>query len=127
MSVLGSIGREGIAGLLEGLGRRLHPPLDPVDLEPIVGVRRARALADELNGLGMSVEHLRWTLSRLQEEILRRQQVSDRFELVWTGPKTSHAGVRDTAVVVRTMFASAQRSVLVSSFVFAEGAQARTV
>jgi hypothetical protein len=43
------------------------------------------------------------------------------IELVWTGPETFVSYSRDTSVVVRELFESAQRSVLVSTFVVRQG------
>jgi phosphatidylserine/phosphatidylglycerophosphate/cardiolipin synthase-like enzyme len=42
-------------------------------------------------------------------------------DLVWTGPETKTSTSRDTAVVVRQLFASAQRSVLVAGYAFDHG------
>ena len=42
-------------------------------------------------------------------------------ELVWTGPESAVAASRDTAVVLEELFASATRSVLVSTFVVHQG------
>ena len=43
-------------------------------------------------------------------------------ELVWTGPESVVSHSRDTAVVVRELFAAATRSVLVSTFTFVTSA-----
>jgi phosphatidylserine/phosphatidylglycerophosphate/cardiolipin synthase-like enzyme len=43
--------------------------------------------------------------------------------LVWTGPEGRGARGRDTAVVVRELFASAQRSVLVATYAIFQGRQ----
>lgn len=42
-------------------------------------------------------------------------------ELVWTGPESVVSHSRDTAVVVRELFAAATRSVLVSTFTIQDG------
>jgi hypothetical protein len=39
-----------------------------------------------------------------------------RLELVWTGPERDSTGTRDTAVVVRELFQSAERDVLVAGY-----------
>jgi hypothetical protein len=41
-----------------------------------------------------------------------------RLELVWTGPEARVSAARDTAVVVRELFAGAQRRVVIGGFVF---------
>ncbi|MCZ7679823.1 MAG: DISARM system phospholipase D-like protein DrmC [Sandaracinaceae bacterium] len=52
----------------------------------------------------------------------REHQRTPRLELVWTGPIGPHGTVRDTAVVVRQLFARARRSVLIGGFRFDAGA-----
>lgn len=42
-------------------------------------------------------------------------------ELVWTGPETRTSTSRDTAVVVRQLFASARRCVLIAGYAFDHG------
>jgi phosphatidylserine/phosphatidylglycerophosphate/cardiolipin synthase-like enzyme len=44
-----------------------------------------------------------------------------RNQLVWTGPETRVSAARDTAVVVRELFAKATRTVLVAGFAFTDG------
>lgn len=44
-------------------------------------------------------------------------------DLVWTGPETPVSSARDTAVVVRELFAAAKTSVLVAGFRFDHGAE----
>ena len=46
-----------------------------------------------------------------------------RLELVWTGPEAVASTARDTRVIVRELFASAERSVLVAGFRFDHGAE----
>ncbi len=41
-----------------------------------------------------------------------------RLELVWTGPEARVSAARDTAVVVRELFARAQKRVVIGGFVF---------
>lgn len=47
--------------------------------------------------------------------------LSSAAELVWTGPESAVAASRDTAVVLEQLFASATRSVLLSTFVVHQG------
>jgi phosphatidylserine/phosphatidylglycerophosphate/cardiolipin synthase-like enzyme len=51
----------------------------------------------------------------------RTHRVDPRLELVWSGPEARNATARDTAVVVRQMFAEAERSVVVGGFRFDHG------
>lgn len=51
----------------------------------------------------------------------RQQQRGPRLELVWTGPDVQQTVVRDTAIVVRDLFAHAQSSVLIGGCYFSQG------
>jgi phosphatidylserine/phosphatidylglycerophosphate/cardiolipin synthase-like enzyme len=55
-----------------------------------------------------------------RERSARREQ-ADHVELVWSGPETTVSVSRDTAVVVRELFASARQSVLVSGYAVRQG------
>ena len=75
-------------------------------------------VSDTVCGLardGMAPEHLALLLDSGAEGVEAR--MAGGAELVWTGPETTVAHSRDTAVVVSELFASAKRSVLVSTFV----------
>jgi len=63
----------------------------------------------------MAPAHLALLLDASAEAVEARMAVG--AELVWTGPETTVAHSRDTAVVVSGLFESAKRSVLVSTFV----------
>jgi phosphatidylserine/phosphatidylglycerophosphate/cardiolipin synthase-like enzyme len=52
----------------------------------------------------------------------RRRAIRPDPELVWTGPERSHATARDTAVVLRSLFESAQEQVILAGFTFERGA-----
>jgi hypothetical protein len=89
----------------------------------------ASALAAvHLSHVAPDVEGLQ-TLDRVTVAAVLRAVVADRehqrhprLELVWTGPETPGSTTRDTAIVVRELFASARRSVLVAGFAFDCGA-----
>jgi phosphatidylserine/phosphatidylglycerophosphate/cardiolipin synthase-like enzyme len=51
----------------------------------------------------------------------RRRPPATRVSLVWTGPETRASAARDTGVVVRELFASAQRHVLIAGYSFERG------
>lgn len=51
----------------------------------------------------------------------RERRPPPRLDLVWTGPETRGATSRDTAVLVRELFAKARRSVLIAGFSFDHG------
>jgi len=83
----------------------------------------AEATADILRllGEGMSPSHLSLLLES-RADLAEAGLATDRHaELVWTGPEGHQAFSRDTSVVVRELFETAQRSVLVSTFVVRQG------
>lgn len=72
-------------------------------------------------GEGMSPAHLALLLDAHAGGLERPMVAAQSVELVWTGPEGAGAFCRDTSVVVHDLFASAQRSVLVSTFVVGQG------
>ena len=79
------------------------------------------AIAAELERLigdGMSQSHLSYLLRNI---VAARQSVAvPTLQLVWTGPDHTSSS-RNTAVVLRELFASAQRSVLIVGFAVHRG------
>jgi phosphatidylserine/phosphatidylglycerophosphate/cardiolipin synthase-like enzyme len=71
------------------------------------------------HGLGASA--LADLLALIASERSSQRQVADRVELVWSGPETEASVSRETAVVVRELFASARHSVLVSGYAVYQG------
>jgi phosphatidylserine/phosphatidylglycerophosphate/cardiolipin synthase-like enzyme len=83
-------------------------------------------------GVGRLVEHLPRlsSLSPEQAASLAECVLAERarrggaaLELVWTGPDVPETLVRDTAIVVRDLFASARSSVLIGGCYFSGGAE----
>lgn len=77
-------------------------------------------LVDEVIQLardGMKPAHLALLLDARAEVVEARMSGSLPIELVWTGPEGVVSHSRDTSVVARDLFACAERSVLVSTFV----------
>jgi phosphatidylserine/phosphatidylglycerophosphate/cardiolipin synthase-like enzyme len=57
-------------------------------------------------------------LAAAESALAERKKPETRVELIWTGPETTGSAARDTAVVVRALFAQARTSVLVAGFRF---------
>ncbi|MEY2930063.1 MAG: hypothetical protein RL033_812 [Pseudomonadota bacterium] len=81
-------------------------------------------------GVGSLVEHLPRLAALSLEQAAslvecvlaeRARQGGPALELVWTGPDVPETLVRDTAIVVRDLFASAQSSVLIGGCYFSGG------
>jgi phosphatidylserine/phosphatidylglycerophosphate/cardiolipin synthase-like enzyme len=107
------------------------------DLERLADLVQSGSLRppiSEVALLASSLEHvapaLEWARTLPAEALLevvrvvvaeRRERREPRVELVWTGPDVAASLSRDTAVVVRELFASAQRSALIAGYTFDHG------
>jgi phosphatidylserine/phosphatidylglycerophosphate/cardiolipin synthase-like enzyme len=103
---------------------QLIPPYNPASVlryVPNPGIIPVAAELAELNLYGMQPRHLALMLRLLGEERQQRSRAEDFTELVWTGPEVTGSTTRDTAVVVRDLFAGAKRSVLVACFAIYQG------
>lgn len=104
----------------------LSDPYSPVQLRRLgCGDESERVAADlcRLAKLGMPRPALAQVLRLVATERQAGQQTSDRTELVWTGPETRTSRGRDTAVVVRDLFMSAEHNVMVATFALFQGRQ----
>jgi phosphatidylserine/phosphatidylglycerophosphate/cardiolipin synthase-like enzyme len=109
-----------VAAALEG--GRLQPPYTVTGLGRILSRTEVEAVVSEflrLDGLGMQPLHLCYWLRTLAEEKGRLD--GGHVELVWSGPESNRAESRDTAVVLRELFLSAETSVLISGFAVFDG------
>lgn len=99
-------------------GGRLGATSSPLAINRVCACPEA-AVSDlqRLLGEGMAPGHLALLLDAHADGLERPMVAAQSAELVWTGPEGSDAYCRDTSVVVRDLFATAQRSVLVSTFV----------
>ncbi len=105
-------------------GGRLAPPYPPISLQrflapPATDAASAGLAAFAEGGFGPSqIAHILRLIAAERENTMR---ATDRAELVWSGPELPGATSRDTAVVARELFASARRTVLVSSYAVYQG------
>lgn len=99
-------------------GGRLGTASGPLAINRVSACPEA-AVSDlqRLLGEGMTPAHLALLLDAHADGLERPMVAAQSVELVWTGPEGPGAYCRDTSVVVRDLFAPAQRSVLVSTFV----------
>jgi phosphatidylserine/phosphatidylglycerophosphate/cardiolipin synthase-like enzyme len=113
--------REAALALRSG---RLAPPYSEVALQRIVSgglAREAAAAFQRLAGAGFTPEQLALTLELVAADRRQRPRLEDVLELVTTGPDVDAVGGRDTAVVVRELFANARESVLVAGYAVYQG------
>lgn len=103
---------------------RLGPPFTPVALRPYCPASAASEVAGVLQRLaddGMRPEHLALLLEALADARRGDRGLDEGIDLVWTGPDVPGLVSRDTAVVVRELFAAAERSVLVVGYAVYQG------
>ena len=107
---------------------RLAPPFVPAEVGRYVRASARATITMELEGLaelGMGATQLAAALELLAGERREAQALEDRLDLVWSGPGIDGAGSRATASVVRELFATAQRSVLICSYALDQPERAR--
>jgi len=81
-------------------------------------------VAVEMQGLvedGMKTDHLALMLDVIAESRATRPEMRDPVELVWTGPERPGIANRDTSVVVRELFSTAEESVLIAGYAVYQG------
>ncbi|GAP96581.1 phospholipase D/transphosphatidylase [Leptolyngbya sp. NIES-2104] len=131
MSAFLKLSRPALVGLAAALETgRLCPPYLLTAIKGYVPNWLCLDVIDELNRMteiGSSPTHIAYTLNLLASERAASQQVRDRVELVWTGQEVIGSESRDTAVVVRELFSTAKRSVLISSYAIDRGEKARAL
>jgi len=113
-----------LASALEA--RSLALPASALELRRLgIGSESDRIAAElaALAAMGLTPAALAHVLRATASERRSSQRAADRTELVWTGPDSRGTRGRDTAVVVRDLFASAARSVLVSTYAIFQGRQ----
>lgn len=104
---------------------RLTLPLTAVSLRRYLAADIAEAVAIEgqcLAGEGFQTAHLIRLLEALAEDrAARPSRPEDALDLVTSGPEALGVAIRDTAVVVRELFATARQSVLVVGYAVHQG------
>jgi len=129
MSAFHQLSRPALMGLAAALeADRLNPPFYAASLSGYVPLALRLVVAAELERLrqlGMISTHLAYMLRLLAEERALSQTVHDQVDLVWTGPEVAGTESRDTRVVVQSLFATAKRSVLISSYALDRGQKAQ--
>jgi hypothetical protein len=76
---------------------------------------------EKLHQMGMTTEHMAYMLRLVAQERTLSQTNRDRIDLVWTGHEVFSSESRDTSIVVRELFSTAQSSVLISSYALDKG------
>lgn len=103
---------------------RLRPPYTALSLRqvltPAVAEKVAAGLQD-LSDAGLAADHLALVADIVLADRSRRAENAPTLDLVISGPTSPAAPTRDTSVVVRELFAGAERSVLVVGYAVHQG------
>jgi len=103
---------------------RLSPPFNEASVGRYCAKLEAAAVAAQLQGIletGASAQSVSEFLTLLAADRADRPILEDVLDLVLTGPEAPGAANRDTAVVVRELFANAEHSVLVVGYAVYQG------
>lgn len=110
---------EALEHLADGLQTGRLPRFEAAALRgyvPAADVEDCAATLRSLASSGVRPEHIAWSLRLLAHERRARRAARDDIDLVWTGPEEGATASRDTQVVVQELFASAERSLLIASY-----------
>jgi PLD-like domain len=118
----------GLAAALE-TGRLTAPFYAAVLTGLVPAAMRHEVVAEleMLDRMGMRVDHIAYLLRTIARERSLSQTSRDCIDLVWTGDEGLGSQSRDTRIVVRELFATAQRSVLISSYALDKGKKAKAL
>ncbi|NUQ63144.1 MAG: phospholipase [Pirellulales bacterium] len=107
-------------------GNRLSTPITPVGLGRLLAGCVAGAVAGELQQMieqGFTPSQLATVLALIVKDRWRRPTLDEAIDLVVSGPEAPGLADRDTSVVVRELFAHAEKSVLVAGYAVYQGQQ----
>jgi phosphatidylserine/phosphatidylglycerophosphate/cardiolipin synthase-like enzyme len=110
-----------IAGLRSG---RLTLPAAAAVIERLLGHTGSAEITDALeqfHRLGFSEAQIAVALDLVCQDRRRRPRLEEAINLVTSGPDAPGIANRDTRVVVRELFANAERSVLVAGYAVHQG------
>lgn len=116
---LGPTALDDLASALEA--GRLRPPFTRSAVRRHVPEAAADEVLRELSTLhaeSFTAPQAALLLRTLARERRHHQQLSERLELVWSGPDAPGTSPRDTAVVIRDLCNAARRSVLIANYSF---------
>jgi phosphatidylserine/phosphatidylglycerophosphate/cardiolipin synthase-like enzyme len=105
---------------------RLAPPYNSLTLQSLLPKEAAAAAVDALRqyaASGFTPAQIASTIDLLIADRASRSPLEAGIELVTTGPDAHGVVNRDTSVVVRDLFASAEHSVLVAGYAIYQGQQ----
>lgn len=126
MEILQTLNDAHLAALAAGLRTgRLSPPYSSMAVQRFCeNASVSVAVASHLQQLatdGFTAQHLALLIETIVRTRSNNPTGVDLVDLVWTGPETMGVANRDTGVVVRDLFGSAEKEVLVAGFAVYQG------
>ncbi len=103
---------------------RLCDPFSPLLLKPFcnqANLAPVGTLLAKMNAEGLKPQHMALVFESAAMTHQRLADTREKLELVWTGPNAGNSHERDTGVVVRELFSTAQRDVLIACFAIYQG------
>lgn len=103
---------------------RLTVPFSAISLQRYLAADRIEAVVAEsqrLHAVGMTGTQVAYLLAALANDRADRPPFAEVLDVVATGPEAPGVALRDTAVVVRELFATARQSVLVVGYAVHQG------
>lgn len=103
---------------------RLQPPYQGFNLRECISDCDHAAVGvalEKLRATGLTGPQLGLVLDLLANERAIQQQLTDRLQMVWSGPDREGPAARDTGVVVRELLGQAKSSLLVATFSVSRG------
>jgi PLD-like domain len=120
-----SLGDEDLRNLCAALrSSRLNPPFRSIAFQRFLPSILCDGLARTLQSLhddGFDAIQIAMLVDVLLKDRSQRNRPEDTFDLVTTGPEAGASANRDTSVVVRELFATAEDSVLVAGYAVYQG------
>ena len=114
-----------LQALIAGLrSRRIAAPYSELQLSPVLApslIQTVAAGLTELASLGFASDQIVAVLELLHTDRTENQATESKIELVTSGPEAPETANRDTSVVVRELFARAEKSVLVVGYAVYQG------
>ena len=124
-SALAKLSEHELRGIRDALkGGVLRPPFSSLTLASLLANDQVSPVIDELvrcDTLGATPELLVLLVEALIQQNAELTAAHPEIELVMTGPEPPGAFTRDTAVVVRQLFANAQHTISVAGFAVHQG------
>jgi hypothetical protein len=103
---------------------RLRLPLSAIALRRFIPHRAADSVACELQAradTGYTMSQLADLAEMIVLDRIEHSRSRDSLDLVWTGPEAGGIANRDTGVVVRELFHTASKSVMIAGYAVSQG------